>query len=203
MRQSASTLVLLGLLLVACASGSAPNGMPLLKDTATPVLPLITTDPTPNSTATAISVPVTATDPPTSTATSTPVPPTATNTPSLTSTATLTPVPSMATDVPTPTPRLTNTRAPIAYVTLGSPYPADCGTGIPRWMANTSFNGILKPDRFGSVNGEGHSDLAVPDGCTAGFIFVLCHCTGKRAGAGLRQRCAPNVAGQHPSSGYY
>lgn len=91
--------------------------------------------------------------PPTDVYTPTHVPiPTGTSTPTSTPTVT-----------PTSTPRPTATPTPINYVTLGSPFPSDCGDGIPRIWSNDAFNG---PYIYGRVDQHhGHVDIFVPEGC--------------------------------------
>ena len=78
-------------------------------------------------------------------------------------TATITPIPPTTTNTPTSTPKPTKTPIPIIYVTLGSPFAADCGDGIPIIRANASFNGIDKPECADPEHG--HSDVWVPNGC--------------------------------------
>lgn len=78
------------------------------------------------------------------------------------STPTFPPVPSMVTNTPTSTPKPTKTPIPIVYVTLGSPFAADCGDGIPRIWSNDSWNASGE-HQFD--NHHGHVDLFVPKGC--------------------------------------
>jgi len=95
-------------------------------------------------------------------ATLTPVPPSATTIPTSTPTATLTPVPPTAAAIPTSTSRPTKTPIPIVYVTLGSPFAADCGDGIPMIWSNDSFNG---PFKQAFDDHHGHVDILPPKGC--------------------------------------
>ncbi len=125
-----------------------------------PFAPAPTLTPLPTVTATA-------TETPTSTATVTATPtPSSTVTHTCTSTATPTPT---TTPTATNTPRPTNTRVPtstlvpIVYVTLGSPFAADCGDGIPRIWSNNSPNGLwnmINPDET-----HGHVNIFAPDKC--------------------------------------
>lgn len=82
-------------------------------------------------------------------------------------TATITPIPPTATNTPTSTPNPTKTPIPITYVTLGSPFAADCGDGIPRIWSNDSFNGKFKQ---AFDDHHGHVDIHPPKGCNIGNV---------------------------------
>ncbi len=75
--------------------------------------------------------------------------PTSTSAPTLTLTTTPKPIP-----IPTSTP---------VWVTLGSPFAADCGDGIPRIWSNDSFNGSAL--NVPSDEHHGHVDIFAPLGC--------------------------------------
>jgi hypothetical protein len=66
------------------------------------------------------------------------------------------------TKTPTPKPTLTPTPTPV-WITLGSPFAADCGDGIPRIWSNDSFNGPAL--NVPSDDHHGHVDIFVPSGC--------------------------------------
>jgi hypothetical protein len=83
-----------------------------------------------------------------------------------TPTSTFAPTP---TSTPKPTRTLIPTPEPI-FVTLNSPYPSDCGDGIPRIWSNDSFNGIFRADRFGID--WGHVDIRPPKGCQSPFVIL-------------------------------
>jgi hypothetical protein len=68
----------------------------------------------------------------------------------------------VSTDTP-PVPSPTPTATPRVYVTLGPPYPTDCGDGIPLISSNDSFNGLFLPDRIDQLHG--HVDIIPPTGC--------------------------------------
>jgi hypothetical protein len=87
---------------------------------------------------------------------STPVPPIFTPSPIIPPTFTLEPTRTIAPPTATATPA-------VNYVTLGSPFAANCGNGIPILAVNGSFNGPFKRDGFNSK--YGHSDWFVPEGC--------------------------------------
>jgi len=78
-----------------------------------------------------------------------------------------TPIPTVTSTLvlpsPTPTATPTQTPIPIVYVTLGSPFSADCGGGIPSVLFDNEFNGIEKPELIDSRHG--HVDLYPPAGC--------------------------------------
>ena len=60
----------------------------------------------------------------------------------------------------------TATPIPITYVTLGSPFAADCGDGIPRIWSNDSFDGLF--DITKADDHHGHVDIFPPEGCDPG-----------------------------------
>lgn len=86
----------------------------------------------------------------------TPVP-----TPSSTNTHTPTIAPTLASTV-TPKPTLTPTPV-LIWVTLGSPFAADCGDGVPIVRANSTFNGLDRGECIDSYHG--HTDFWAPNGC--------------------------------------
>lgn len=156
MKRTNIAILLVALLLASCgpavtsAPSTVPASVPTVKNTAVPTVTPVPPSSTP--------VPLTPTNTPVP-PTETPVPPSATPTPEPTNTripATATPRPPTVTPVP-PT--------PINYVTLGSPFPANCGDGIPRIWSNDSFNGPYRADGFDERHG--HVDLFVPEGCDA------------------------------------
>ena len=104
-------------------------------------------------------------------------PPTDTLTPTQTTAPTETPEPTIAptetpeptiapTVTPTCTPKPTATPIPIDYVTLGSPFAAGCGDGVPLRIFDNSFNGLFRS--VSDFDAEhGHVDLVPPTGCDA------------------------------------
>ncbi len=84
--------------------------------------------------------------------------PTETLAPTVDPTAIFTP-----TSTPTTTPRPTKTPIPIVYVTLGNPFAADCGDGIPKVWSNDAYNFTWYPKC--NDDHHGHVDWFVPTGC--------------------------------------
>jgi len=89
------------------------------------------------------------------------------------------------TEMWTPTPELTETLELTAtikpsptpvWVTLGSPFAADCGDGIPRIWSNDSYNGLIPSDYDSKMDEHhGHVDIMIPDGCsgsTQGLVIA-------------------------------
>jgi hypothetical protein len=121
--------------------------------------------------------------------------------------ATLTPEPSYTptkifvpsnSPIPTFTPSMTLTMTPtntpeptpVSYVILGSPFPADCGDGVPRIWSNDSFNGPFDISR--ADDRHGHVDIFPPDGCNpaavTGELIAAATGVGSTYGDGLGYR---------------
>jgi hypothetical protein len=93
--------------------------------------------------------------------------PATTSVPTETATPTSTFAPTL-TSTPKPTRTLIPTPEPI-FVTLNSPYPSDCGDGIPRMWSNDSFNGLFRPV---FDDHHGHVDIRPPKGCSPPFVVL-------------------------------
>jgi len=54
----------------------------------------------------------------------------------------------------------------VTYVTLGSPFAADCGAGLPRIWSSDSFNGRVPVDYDAKIDAhQGHVDILAASGC--------------------------------------